>query len=289
MWIFYLDMAFRVAMGVAVMIIVLAWKKQRGKGLLLAFVVTSFIGLPLLSATQFVTLRWMNEYGSFEFYEQFETLSTVFQALFFTLSIASGILLILYAAACKTNPQTEEPYQAYNGPQWSLSHDPKIQVQIMRKREWGFLFDFMPFVMIITVSVMASAWHNNLPASRGLATILSVFSTLTTILWVPYILFKDSLKGVSFGKYYSGCRVVDELGHPISLSYSVLRNLIFLIPLMPMVELVVANVRKDRRRLGDLMANTYVVTGPPNFYGGKPVIAEPVEKPKVQKKHALDD
>lgn len=62
---------------------------------------------------------------------------------------------------------------------------------------------------------------------------------------------------------------------------------------MALVELAVASLRPDRKRLGDLMAGTTVVTGEPDFLNGVENEHKEqklnAEKAKVAKPHPLDD
>lgn len=77
---------------------------------------------------------------------------------------------------------------------------------------------------------------------------------------IMYILFKDSFGGRSIAKALTGLRVIDAAtGKPIGPGKSISRNLLLIVPLFPIVELIVSNVRQDKRRLGDLMANTVVI------------------------------
>jgi uncharacterized RDD family membrane protein YckC len=74
-----------------------------------------------------------------------------------------------------------------------------------------------------------------------------------------YILLKDSFSGKSIGKALTGLRVIDtKESKPAGLGKSLMRNFIFIIPIVPLVELIVANCRKDKKRLGDLIAGTAV-------------------------------
>ena len=104
---------------------------------------------------------------------------------------------------------------------------------------------------------------------------------------------KDCLGGVSVGKWFTGCRVIEaSSGIPASIPQTMLRNVIFLMfPIGSMVELAVVNFRPDRKRLGDLWAGTMVVYGPAQIVDGvrvEPTVVE-AEEAAVPKKHPLDD
>ncbi|MBS3764186.1 MAG: RDD family protein [Planctomycetes bacterium] len=81
------------------------------------------------------------------------------------------------------------------------------------------------------------------------------------VVWLlGYMTLKDSLAGMSPGKAFIGLRVVDaETRKPIGAAESLDRNWPLCIPFFAIVELIVANRRSDKRRLGDLMANTDVI------------------------------
>lgn len=178
------------------------------------------------------------------------------------------------------------------GPQWNVPPNPKLNVKILRQREWGFLIDFMPFFMAMFMTALIQSTRpkllNSLPDSFEI--LIAVIFWLAFVLQVPYTLFKGCVGGRSLGKRFTGCRVVDfKTGKPAFFWQTILRNLPFLIPLFSIVELATASIRSDSRRLGDLLAGTIVVTGPPDFFNG-----QPVEKPdhaisKPAEKHPLDD
>ena len=152
----------------------------------------------------------------------------------------------------------------------------------------AFLFDFSPvLIWAMVVGVQASLGINS-----GLASFLSGLSFLSIPFVVVYWVVKDCIGGVSVGKWMAGCRVVSRRhGIPIGLGNSFLRNLIFLIPLSPLLELAVASFRPDGRRIGDLLADTTVVMGRPKWVNGQEVVLFPqeseIQSPSVP--HPLDD
>jgi uncharacterized RDD family membrane protein YckC len=96
---------------------------------------------------------------------------------------------------------------------------------------------------------------------------------IALVIWVPffgwvvaplYLLTRDALpflQGQSVGKRLIGLRAVDQNGAALTNNYqgSVLRNVLFIIPIMPIVELIVMLADKDGLRLGDKLAQTRVV------------------------------
>ena len=120
------------------------------------------------------------------------------------------------------------------GPSWNVPPSPKLNVKILRQREWGFLIDFMPFVLgiFLVISTLAMRLNSSgVAVSDDLNNLLWATFWLTIILQFVYALFKDCAGGRSLGKHFTGCRVVDlKTGKPAPASRSILRNLLFLIP-----------------------------------------------------------
>ncbi len=82
------------------------------------------------------------------------------------------------------------------------------------------------------------------------------------ILWGFYIFFELAWNGQSPGKRWAGLRVIRADGTPITLTESIVRNLVRLIDFLPGyygVGVVVMFIDGRARRLGDLAAGTLVV------------------------------
>jgi uncharacterized RDD family membrane protein YckC len=85
---------------------------------------------------------------------------------------------------------------------------------------------------------------------------------LFAIFWGYYIFFEMLTNGQSPGKRLVGLRVLRSNGTPISLSESVIRNLVRMIDFLPSlygIGIVVMFIDQRSRRLGDLAAGTLVV------------------------------
>ena len=81
-------------------------------------------------------------------------------------------------------------------------------------------------------------------------------------LWGYYIFFELLWNGQSPGKRWVGLRVIKTDGTPITLSESIIRNLVRLVDFLPAyygLGVVVMFVNDQARRLGDLAAGTLVV------------------------------
>jgi len=80
--------------------------------------------------------------------------------------------------------------------------------------------------------------------------------------WGYYIFFEMLWNGQSPGKRWAGLRVIRTDGTPITLTESIVRNLVRLVDLMPAyygVGVVTMFINSQSRRLGDLAAGTLVV------------------------------
>ena len=120
---------------------------------------------------------------------------------------------------------------------------------ILHRREWTYVIDM---TLAYFLSYLINILDSKFIPSRGFP--------YGEIVGLLYIIFKDSISGKSIGKALTGLRVIDAKEEkPVGFGVSIKRNFLFIIPIFPLVELIVANCRKDKRRLGDLIAGTSVV------------------------------
>ena len=79
-----------------------------------------------------------------------------------------------------------------------------------------------------------------------------------------HLVFEGALHGRTPGKLLLGLRVVDRYGRPIGWGLSCVRNLFRMVDMLPFytVALVSAFATGSCKRLGDLVAGTYVVYAP---------------------------
>jgi uncharacterized RDD family membrane protein YckC len=138
---------------------------------------------------------------------------------------------------------------------------PKARRSILQRREWTYVLDqlilcFLSFLVGLFVGTASGSRASPAAAESAASTAFMLGLLLST----AYCLSKDAFFGKGLGKAMTGLRVVDAVtGEPIGLGKSVARNWIFMVPFFPLVELIVANCRQDKRRLGDLMAGTTVI------------------------------
>jgi uncharacterized RDD family membrane protein YckC len=122
------------------------------------------------------------------------------------------------------------------------------------------------FLVVSLVMMLVFRVNSNLHYREWIAICGSLIGQLGSFFLLAFVivartgtalLFRDAISGKSPGKAMTGLQVVDaSTGRPIGVGQSCARNWPFLIPVMPLVELIVANLREDKRRLGDLLANT---------------------------------
>jgi len=97
----------------------------------------------------------------------------------------------------------------------------------------------------------------------GLDWLLGIFGLVAfAFLWGYYIFFEMLWNGQSPGKRWIGLRVMRLDGTPITLSESIIRNLVRLVDFLPAyygVGVIAMFIDSQARRLGDLAAGTLVV------------------------------
>ena len=93
---------------------------------------------------------------------------------------------------------------------------------------------------------------------------------LSFFIYIGYFLMRDALfKGKSIGKLLVGLTVVDLDRNKCTLQESILRNIIFIIPIVSyVIEYIVMTVSNEGKRLGDLLAKTTVEDDRPHIGDG---------------------
>ena len=287
--------------GLILLGIVQAWSSDASKRAFFGFVLLGMVILPAVLLTTAVVIESMMSYRSYQAQRIIEWVGMI---AVFGLSFFSYILLLLYAILRGReeflvdgvfSAATRSPYRLQEV--WKTELTGQQTVAILRKREWAFLIEFAPllisFTLLVIVAGIEGGIENRSYGRRMTYTaVFSWFSAAVLIATMIYLVVKDSIRGVSLGKSITGCRVVSiHTGEPIQMPQSLARNFVMLIPLFPLVELFFASFRKDRRRMGDLLAGTIVVSGGPAFIEG---VAQPTESDLRSEevkpaKHPLDD
>lgn len=113
---------------------------------------------------------------------------------------------------------------------------------------------------LVAVNVFARFFQDNETATLWLLALGGLLAF--ALLWGFYIFFELAWNGQSPGKRWAGLRVIRADGTPITLTESIVRNLVRLVDFMPGyygVGVVVMFLDGRARRLGDLAAGTLVV------------------------------
>ncbi len=289
--------------GLVLLVLAMTWRPQPGKGLFIGFIFTLFLLLPLSQLGMIGLIFYLENGRNYRLNEGIIYVAIVFFCLNVILAIG---LLIAYAIVRQDGDgialsANSEKYLQRARSVWNTRLSPTESIQILRRREWALLIELVPplTVVLLLFAIVSRFGDPTLSMGRQgqwfrLVGQFSMVAMVVVGIATPlYLLFKDSFHGVSLGKRITGCRVVDfRTGEPIGADKSILRNLLFLIPFLALVELLVASFRSDRRRLGDLLANTIVVQGPPASVDGVEVVvaADPLDRPSAPpSKHPLDD
>ena len=250
-----------------------SWPKGVARAMFILFITCSFLIVPTLFFVWLVVTLSTSAWG----YNQYQWIYHLQQLVGFL----SLVPLIVFVASAK-RMFTEQLSDTNLGPVWDTNLSKTQIKQISTKRNLAFVIDLLP-QLIVLIGSLYLMWamidkHGNGSGVAALLPIGTIFS------W-GYLLLKETFSGQSVGKWLLDCRVVSaRTGQPIAPEISILRNLTFIFPFMPLVELIVSKCREDGKRLGDLWADARVVAGPPQSINGI-VIAEEVS----QKKHPLDD
>ena len=127
---------------------------------------------------------------------------------------------------------------------YQMSEETKQVERITNKRIGAILLD------LIIIFTIAGALVAGFDGGAGAVTLLSMV----------IFAFKDSFNGKSIGKMASKIRVAEaKTGKPANFGRTLARNAVLAIPFFFLVEFCAMLLRKDKRRLGDLIAGTQVI------------------------------
>jgi uncharacterized RDD family membrane protein YckC len=122
---------------------------------------------------------------------------------------------------------------------------------IVTKRIVAFIIDFIliTFIAILAVFIL-------LPfISNETFQVTSQVNAYLNLIFFAIPLFKDSFIKRSIGKRIMGLKIYNSNGIPLKYWQVLLRNIT--LPIW-IIEVIVFLSRKDKKRLGDLLARTYV-------------------------------
>ncbi len=123
-------------------------------------------------------------------------------------------------------------------------------VNVTTKRIFAFVVDFTLITIVAMLAVLPI-----LPLADVNFQVTSEVKTYLNFIFFAVPLFKDSFLKRSIGKRIFGLKIYNSQGNTPKYWQVILRNITLLIWF---IELIVWLSRKDKRRLGDLLAITYV-------------------------------
>jgi uncharacterized RDD family membrane protein YckC len=121
----------------------------------------------------------------------------------------------------------------------------------------ALIVDFL--LLMALLAALAQVLQLALPLGVGTAVVITLGFVLT---WGYHVYFETRHQGRTPGKRAAGLRVVDGRGLPITVEQSLLRNVVRALDFLPVfygVGGLCALLDRDRRRLGDVLADTLVV------------------------------
>ena len=267
-----------IIVGIVCITIACSWPQRPAKWFFCGFVALAIILPSFLGIVFHLVIMTANMGTGFP-----NSATTVLQAIGVAqqfLSILSMVLLVIFTLTMRSSPVADSiavaefANQPLVGPSWNTELDSKQKRNSSSKRNLAFAIDNLPFLLaalgyVQLILHMHQSQHKD-PAGWQLT--LTLLLSVVCLLAPIYMLVKDCIGGRSIGKRIMGCRAVSsKTGRPIGITESMTRNLLFIVPLFAFVELIVSFVRSDGKRVGDLMAETQIVTGPPQFIDGKAV------------------
>ena len=217
----------------------------------------------------FLSAAYTNSMRGGPCYKVWEILYHINNFALLTAVLTSQVLLILYAIKwrSKRHQEVASPVDPIRLTTWNTNMTAFESINILRRREWAFLIDCAPSILVSLIAFFSLSMIST--ENEVLQRLVYSIAMMLEFLLVGYILFKDSIEGRSIGKRFTECRVVDlKTGVAISHGQSAVRNFIYFFPPIALIELAIASTRNDRRRIGDLIAGTIIVTGKPNQIDG---------------------
>jgi len=124
------------------------------------------------------------------------------------------------------------------------------------------IITLLQVVTVVSFALTINALDKSLLNNTSPWVIALLGLLLFVFYWGYYIFFEMLWNGQSPGKRWTGLRVIRSDGTPITLSESLIRNLVRTIDFLPAtygIGVVTMFIDKQSRRLGDLAANTLVV------------------------------
>ncbi|MFA6099647.1 MAG: RDD family protein [Patescibacteria group bacterium] len=126
------------------------------------------------------------------------------------------------------------------------------------KRILGGIIDIV--VIVIFAIIWSMLFGSNI---NGMYTVTGIPAFIEFLVVILYYIILDATTGKTIGKYIVKTKVVNAQGGKISWGQSIGRNLMRIIDglFVYLVAVIAIAASKDKQRLGDMVAKTYVVKG----------------------------
>ncbi|MBT6069227.1 hypothetical protein HOG48_05745 [Candidatus Peregrinibacteria bacterium] len=124
---------------------------------------------------------------------------------------------------------------------------------------WKRLFAFS----IDTIGIYLAFLIFTIPFHLFYTDIIPALAIIFLISLGTYFLIRDAYSVGSIGKHWMKVKTVTEKDNKLlgcTILQSISRNIFFIIPIFIVMEIIVMLIRKDGRRIGDLLANTQVIS-----------------------------
>ena len=241
----------------ALFVLAFFWPKGRGKAFFLVFVGS------VLSRTLLIKLfvQLLNR-GVIPFDSPLRDIINILFGLMYLAETAFLMLFVIAVLRSQQHPMTVPNAPITSAPRRAAGLPKQkpagLETASLAMRGLAYFLDVLIIAFpVIPLQMILFLTANGPEEAEIRIFILNLFFYLLAFLYVAY---KDSFGGRSIGKRITGLQVVDaRTGKPVNGTVSFARNWVLSVPMMPLVELIVASIRPDKRRLGDLMANTLVV------------------------------
>lgn len=126
------------------------------------------------------------------------------------------------------------------------------------KRILGGLIDIV--ILVIFAIIWSMIFGTNV---AGIQTVSGVPALVEFLVVILYYIILEATTGKTLGKYIVKTKVVNAQGNKISWGQSIGRNLMRIIDglFIYLVAVIAIAASKDKQRLGDMAAKTYVING----------------------------
>jgi uncharacterized RDD family membrane protein YckC len=152
----------------------------------------------------------------------------------------------------------------------------ETRVNLINRRSTAWLIE-ISVLNILLVPVAFVLWIKALEPTT-MSEVTSAADTVSFLVWAAYLLVRDLLGEVSYGKRICGLKIIRDDHQKVTGGQKVIRNIPLIVPVVPLIEYFVAYKGQGMKRIGDRIAGTRVVAVDPEAsragsYSGPLVLA----------------